>query len=125
MGAVAPNRKRGVSPGKLHLVKARTARAVSKLELGTFVDHDAALTVIIVAALPNILREIRCQLGGKPHAPALQNSQAILCGFFMLFNEKKAPQDRHRRRLAASSFWNNPCTGLSFRARQTIPSSLA
>jgi hypothetical protein len=25
----------------------------------------------------------------------------------MIFHEKKAPQDGHRRRLVASSFWNN------------------
>ena len=92
MGAVAPNRKLVVSPGKLHLVKARTVHAGSKLGLGTFVDHDAALTVVVVAALPNILGEIRCQLGGKTHAPAPQNSQDILSRFFMIFHEKKPPK---------------------------------
>ena len=71
MGAVAPNRKLVVSPGELHLVKAGTAHTGSKLGLGTFVDRDAALTVVVVAALPNILGEIRCQLGGETHAPAL------------------------------------------------------
>jgi hypothetical protein len=42
----------------------------------------------------------------------------------MIFHEKKAPQDRHRRRLVASSFWNNVCTGLSFGGRKIIASSL-
>src|SRR5271169_2061608 len=92
MGAVAPDRKLVVSPGKLHFVKAETAHAGSKLGLRTFVDHDAALTVVVVAALPNILGEIRCQLGGKTHAPALQNPQDILCMFFIIFHEKKAPE---------------------------------
>ena len=41
------------------------------LGLGTFVDHDAALTVVAVAAFANILGEIRRQLGGKTHASAL------------------------------------------------------
>jgi hypothetical protein len=71
MGAVTPNCKLVVSPGELHLVKAGTAHAGSKLGLGTFVDHDAALTVVVVAALTNILGEIPCQLAGKTHAPAL------------------------------------------------------
>jgi hypothetical protein len=45
----------------------------------------------------------------------------------MIFHEKKAPQDRHRRRLAPSSFWNKLCIciGLSFGCRKIIPSSLS
>ncbi len=125
MRAVAPNRKLVVSPGKLHLVKARTTHAGSKLGLGTFLDHDAALAVVVVAALPNILGETRCQLGGKTHAPTLQNSQDILCRFFMIFHEKKAPQDKHRRRLAASSSWNNFCIGVSFGDRKIIAIGLS
>src|SRR5260370_37096215 len=91
MGAVAPNRKLVFSPGKLHLVKARTTHAGSKLGLGTFVDRDAAPTVVVIAALPNILGETRCQLGGKTHGPPLQNSQDIICRFFMILNSPKAP----------------------------------
>jgi hypothetical protein len=91
MGAVAPNRKLVLSPGKLHLVKARTTHAGRKLGLGTFVDRDAAPTVVVIAALPNILGETRCQLGGKTHGPPLQNSQDILCRFFMIFHAEKAP----------------------------------
>jgi hypothetical protein len=43
----------------------------------------------------------------------------------MIFHEKKAPQDKHRRRLAASSFWNNLCIGLSFEGRKIIASGLS
>jgi hypothetical protein len=100
MGAVTPNRKLVVSPGKLHLVKNGTTHTGSKLGLRTFVDQDAALTVVVVAALTNILGEIPCQLGGKTHAPALSNPPDILCGFFMIFHEKKTPQNTQRRPLA-------------------------
>jgi len=36
------------------------------------VDHDAALIVVFLAALANILAEIACQPRGKTHASALQ-----------------------------------------------------
>src|SRR4029077_5069491 len=122
MRAVAPSRKSVVSPGKLHLVQAGTTHAGSKLGLGTFLDHNAAPAVVVVAALPNILGETRCQLGGKTHAPTLQNSQDILCGFFMIFHEKQAPQDQYRRCLATSSFWNHLCIGVSiFEQRRWHP----
>jgi hypothetical protein len=38
----------------------------------------------------------------------------------MIFHEKKAPQDKHRRRLAASSSGNIFCIGLSFGGRKII-----
>src|SRR5262249_18641954 len=125
MRAVAPNRKFVVSPGKLHVVKARTTHAGSKLGLGTFVDHDAALTVVVVAALPNILGETRCQLGGKTHAPTLQTLRIFYAGFPQFSKREKAPQDKHRRRLPASSSWNNFCIGLSFGGRKKIAIGLS
>jgi hypothetical protein len=81
MRAVTPNRKLVVSPGKLHLVKTGTTHAGSKLGLRTFVDHDAALTVVVVAALTNILGEIPCQLGGKTHAPLYKTLRIFYAGF--------------------------------------------
>jgi hypothetical protein len=81
MGAVTPNRKLVVSPGKLHLVKTGTTHAGSKLGLRTFVDHDAAFTVVVVAALTNILSEIPCQLGGKTHAPLYKTLRIFYAGF--------------------------------------------
>ena len=43
----------------------------------------------------------------------------------MIFHEKKTPQDKLRRRLAASSFWKNLCIGLSFGGREIIIISLS
>jgi hypothetical protein len=65
----------------LHLVKAGTAHTGSKLGLGTFVDHDATLTVVVVAALTNILGEIPCQLAGKTHALLYKTLRTFYAGF--------------------------------------------
>jgi hypothetical protein len=46
-----------------------------------FVDHDAAVTVVVVAALTNILGEIPCQLGGKSHAPLYKTLRTFYAGF--------------------------------------------
>jgi len=81
MGAVTPNRKLVVSPGKLHLVKTGTTHAGSKLGLRTFVDHDAALTVVVVAALTNILGEIPCQLGERLMPPLYKTLRIFYAGF--------------------------------------------
>jgi hypothetical protein len=43
----------------------------------------------------------------------------------MIFHEKKAPQDKHRRRLAVSSSGNNFCIGLSFGGRKIIAIGLS
>jgi hypothetical protein len=81
MGAVTPNRKLVVSPGKLHFVKTGTTHVGGKLGLRTFVDHDAALTVVVVVALTNILGEIPYQLGGKTHASLYKTPRTLYAGF--------------------------------------------
>jgi hypothetical protein len=58
-----------------------TTHAGSELGLRTFVDHDAALTVVVVAALTNILGEIPCQLGGKTHASLYKTLRIFYAGF--------------------------------------------
>ena len=91
---------RRLSRAKLNLVLAAEA-SIDPI-------HDAALIVVFLAALANILAEIACQPRGKTHASTLQTLGPFYSGLHVF--PREGSSSRYRRRPAAgslSSVW--PC----------------